>query len=189
VHLGQHNAPEPDGDDPGRPDLDRDTTTVQTTPAGSTVGQSIEAITLYVGDNTVDQNLPLDPSGFLYDSVTRERDCPALRPWSCAAAVAVDSIARKVVGGGVVGLCVQKVFVGGYYEFFFVNGPPDGVYTLRVVSADNYLTTPAVRGGVTAPNLIGGVATRLRHMGPRPRRCPLPSCSRRTSQRAVSRRS
>ena len=35
------------------------TTTVVTTPAGTTVGQAIETITLYAGDNTVDQNLPL----------------------------------------------------------------------------------------------------------------------------------
>jgi uncharacterized repeat protein (TIGR01451 family) len=130
-------------------------TTVQTTPAGSTVGQSIENITLYMGDNTVDQNLPLDPSGFLYDSVTRTRLSGAATVELCYRGGGVfDS--TKVVGGGVVGQCVQKVFVGGYYEFFFVNVPPDGVYTLRVVSADNYLTTPAVRGGVTAPNFIGG---------------------------------
>jgi uncharacterized repeat protein (TIGR01451 family) len=134
------------------------TTTVQTTPAGSTVGQSIEAITLYVGDNTVDQNLPLDPSGFLYDSVTRARLTGAATVELCGPAGSGFN-STHVVGGGVVGLCVQKVFVGGYYEFFFVNGPPNGTYTLRVVSADSYLTTPAVRGGVTAPNLINGVAT------------------------------
>jgi uncharacterized repeat protein (TIGR01451 family) len=132
------------------------TTTVQTTPAGSTVGQSIEAITLYVGDNTVDQNLPLDPSGFLYDSVTRTRLSGPATVELCGPA---GFNSTNVVGGGVVGVCVQKVFVGGYYEFFFVNGPPNGIYTLRVVSADNYLTTPAVLGGVTAPNFIGGAAT------------------------------
>lgn len=32
----------------------------------------IQSVTLYEGDNTVNQNLPLDPSGVVYDSVTRQ---------------------------------------------------------------------------------------------------------------------
>ena len=35
------------------------------------VGQTIQGITLNAGDNVLDQNLPIDPSGIVYDSVRR----------------------------------------------------------------------------------------------------------------------
>ncbi|MFO1245388.1 MAG: SdrD B-like domain-containing protein [Ramlibacter sp.] len=131
------------------------TTTVVTTPAGTTVGQAIETITLYAGDNTVDQNLPLDPSGFLYDSATRQRITVPADVRLCGPA---GFVSANVIGGGVVGQCVQRTFVGGYYEFFFSGAtpPPNGIYTLSVVSASGYLTTAALLGGVTQPNVIGG---------------------------------
>ncbi len=47
------------------------TTVAETSVNGGTFGQSISGISLYAGDNTVSQNLPIDPSGVVYNSQTR----------------------------------------------------------------------------------------------------------------------
>ncbi len=48
------------------------TTVAETSVNGGTFGQVISGVSLYAGDNTVSQNLPIDPSGVVYNSQTRE---------------------------------------------------------------------------------------------------------------------
>ncbi|MBI2728272.1 MAG: DUF11 domain-containing protein [Polaromonas sp.] len=47
-------------------------TVVETGVSGGTYGLSISGVSLYAGDNTVNQNLPIDPSGVVYRTDTRE---------------------------------------------------------------------------------------------------------------------
>ncbi len=46
-------------------------TTVETAVNGGTFGQKITGVKLYAGDNTISQNLPIDPSGVVYRTDTR----------------------------------------------------------------------------------------------------------------------
>ncbi|MES2911929.1 MAG: hypothetical protein V4718_11100 [Pseudomonadota bacterium] len=47
------------------------TTVAETSVNGGTFGQVITGISLYAGDNTVSQNLPIDPSGIVYRTDSR----------------------------------------------------------------------------------------------------------------------
>ncbi len=47
------------------------TTVVETGVNGGTFGQAISGISLFAGDNTVSQNLPIDPSGVVYRTDSR----------------------------------------------------------------------------------------------------------------------
>lgn len=101
-------------------------------------------LTLYAGDNSIGQDLPLDPSGIVYDSVTRQ-------PIGGAAVRLVgpagfDSV-KHLVGGS------NPVTTGesGLYQFLFVNKPPSGIYTLEITAPGGYLSQNAVLGGVSMP--------------------------------------
>ena len=109
-----------------------------------TVAGVIQGITLYAGDNVFQQNLPLDPSGVVYDSVTRQ-------PLAGATVRLVGPSgfdpATQLLGG----TNAYVTDASGLYQFLFVNSPPSGVYTLEVTPPANYLPPVAVQGGVSAP--------------------------------------
>lgn len=125
-----------------------------------TVSGVIENITLYEGDNTVEQNLPIDPQGVIYDSITR---------------LPVGGVTIQLKGptgfdpsihllGGRDTVTTEPA--SGLYQFLFVNTPPAGVYTLSIVSVPNgYGTSTAVLGGVAPPQgtliVPGGVITNV----------------------------
>jgi uncharacterized repeat protein (TIGR01451 family) len=123
-------------------------TGVTVSDSGAITGTSsgvIQSITLYEGDNTVDQNLPLDPSGVVYDSVTRQPIAGAVvRLVGPAGFNARDHL----VGGD--GADVVTTQANGLYQFFF-NGAPSGVYTLQITAPAGYSNGPAVLGGVAPP--------------------------------------
>ena len=116
---------------------------------GSTVPVAgvIQDITLYPGDNVIQQNLPLDPSGVVYDSVTRQ-------PLGGATVRLVGppgsgfNPATQLVGGSDVYVTDAAT---GLYQFLFVNNPPSGVYTLEVTPPANYAPPIALLGGVSTP--------------------------------------
>ena len=134
-------------------------TTVTSTTSGATVGQAITGVTLYVGDNTVDQNLPLDPRGQVYDSVTRQPIANVLVRLNGPAGFVPATHLIDLNGAGQVNN-ESTTDVNGLYQFIFINNPPPGVYTLNIVTVPAaYLATPATLGGVTQPNIIGNVLT------------------------------
>jgi uncharacterized repeat protein (TIGR01451 family) len=116
-------------------------------PLPGTVAGVIENITLYEGDNTVEQNLPIDPQGVVYDSVTRLPIGGATVQLSGPPGF---NPAIHLVGGS---NTVVTDPTTGFYQFLFINSPPAGDYTLAVTTAPaGYTNTTAVLGGVAAPS-------------------------------------
>jgi uncharacterized repeat protein (TIGR01451 family) len=101
-------------------------------------------LTLYAGDNSNGQDLPLDPSGIVYDAVTRQPIAGATV--RLVGPAGFDST-KHLVGGS------NPVTTGesGLYKFLFVNKPPSGIYTLEVTPPGGYLSQNAVLGGVSMP--------------------------------------
>jgi uncharacterized repeat protein (TIGR01451 family) len=128
----------------GNPSTGSNTVTgpVTVTP-GTPFGAAIEDVTLYPDDNVTEQNLPLDPSGVVYNSITRDP---------------VKGATVKLVyeGTGVFNPAVQTLDgtdtvitgVNGFYQFWFINNSPSGVYRLEVTQPTGYLPPEAVQGGV-----------------------------------------
>ena len=98
---------------------------------------NLQGITLRPGTNTPEQSLPLDPSGVVYDSESRE-------PVE-GAVVSISGppgfLPEHVLGG----LVSQTTGPDGYYQFLLVPGAPAGVYTLTVISPPGYLPAPSSR--------------------------------------------
>ncbi|MBX3589234.1 MAG: DUF11 domain-containing protein [Ramlibacter sp.] len=133
-------------------------TATTTSATGEAIGQAITGITLYAGDNTVDQNLPLDPRGQVYDSVTRLPVAGATVRLN--GPVGFNPATHLLDLNGAQPNNESTSDVNGLYQFIFINNPPAGVYTLNVVTAPaGYVTTPAVLGGVALPNVIANVPT------------------------------
>jgi uncharacterized repeat protein (TIGR01451 family) len=128
-------------------------------PAGAEhVDGTLNNLTLLAGTTTSNQSLPLDPSGVIYDSVTRNP---------------VVGATVTLVSGGipVPNVCLvgannnQVVGALGIYQFLLVNPAPvgcpgDAVYTLEVVQPSGYLPPastiiPETAGGPYTP--VGGI--------------------------------
>ncbi|HYD62083.1 MAG TPA: SdrD B-like domain-containing protein [Noviherbaspirillum sp.] len=105
----------------------------------STGGQ-INNITLHPSDQVVEQNLPLDPAGVVYDSITR-------RPVR-GASVTISGppgFNPEVHLVGSTAAHTQAVGDDGMYQFLLQNDFPTGVYTLTVVAPAGYLPAPSTR--------------------------------------------
>ena len=101
-------------------------------------GGMITDITLNAGDQVVEQNLPLDPAGVVYDAQTR-------RPVA-GAVVAIAGPGGFVPARHLVGAeAAQRQTVGsdGMYQFLLQGDFPSGVYTLAVQSPSGYLAAPS----------------------------------------------
>jgi large repetitive protein len=109
-----------------------------------TVVSFIGNLTLYAGDNSIQQNLPLDPNGIVYDSITR---LPIAGATVRLVGPAGFDSATHLVGGS------NPVITSasGLYKFLFVNSPPSGSYALEVAPPGGYLPPNAVLGGVALP--------------------------------------
>jgi uncharacterized repeat protein (TIGR01451 family) len=118
--------------------------TAQPSTAPISATAQISNITLYAGDNVVEQNLPLDPSGIVYDSVTR---LPIAGATVRLTGPAGFDPAIHTVGG------TDQFITGelGAYQYLFVNNPPNGVYTLQITAPTGYAPAPAAAGGVAPP--------------------------------------
>jgi uncharacterized repeat protein (TIGR01451 family) len=106
-------------------------------PAGaSNVNGTLQSLTLVAGTNTVQQSLPLDPSGVIYDSVTRQPVRNAVVTLS-----APGLLASQVVGGSL----TQITGSDGFYQFLLLAGAPTGasLYTLTVTPPAGYLPAPS----------------------------------------------
>jgi uncharacterized repeat protein (TIGR01451 family) len=108
---------------------------------------TIRNITLNAADLVIEQNLPLDPSGVVYDALTR---------------LPINGAVVKLVGPAgfdpatqlTTATDTQTVSTDGYYEFWLQGTYPTGVYTLQVTSPPGYLQgasnyLPACNGPLT----------------------------------------
>jgi len=130
------------------------------TPArnGSVSNGVITGLPLAAGTTTIAQNLPLDPSGVVYDAITRT-------PVS-GAQLTLEYGGAPVPGNCLVaGANAQTTGPSGQYQFLLLNPAPpgcpgSGAYTLRVVQPGGYLPPDSAlippAAGVYTPG-IGGV--------------------------------
>lgn len=105
-------------------------------PAGAvTTDGFLSSLTLQPGSNTIEQSLPLDPSGVVYDAVSRAPVTGAVVSISGPPGFGSE----HVIGGNL------SVVTGsdGFYQFLLLPGAPAGVYTLTVVPPGGYLPTPS----------------------------------------------
>jgi uncharacterized repeat protein (TIGR01451 family) len=115
----------------------------------------IMSITLKPGINIIQQSLPVDPSGVVYDATSRTAVGGAT---VTLVGPAGFNPATMLVGGtGNVSQVTQgNGPVAGAYQFLLINpgmpgGAPTGTYTISVTPAAGYLAPPAKTGGVSAP--------------------------------------
>jgi uncharacterized repeat protein (TIGR01451 family) len=124
--------------------------TTNVNPAGATLtgDGTLPSLTLLSGDNIIQQSLPIDPSGVVYNSITRQP---------------VQNATVTILGPGgtavptsclISGQNPQQTNALGWYTFQ-LNGaggcPGNGVYTLQVVQPSGYLPPVATLGGVNPP--------------------------------------
>jgi large repetitive protein len=133
------------------------TSTGVTTSTGQVTATAITNITLYAGDNVVQQNLPLDPSGVVYDAITRQPVAGAVvRIFGPNNALVPPG---DLIGGG----NTITTDASGVYQFLLAPTAPSGQYRIEVTPPAGYNSTPATQGGVTQPGnapgtTIGSVA-------------------------------
>lgn len=114
-------------------------------PAGAqNTDGTLNNLTLVAGDNIVEQSLPLDPAGVVYDALSRQPVAGAVVTVSGPGGF---NPAIHLVGG------IASVTTGadGRYQFLLVPGAPNGTYTLGIT------TYPA--GYVQAPSSLIPVCT------------------------------
>ena len=117
-----------------------------------TVGGSIANITLYQGDNTVDQNLPIDPSGIVYDAVTR-------LPVAGAVVTLIGPNGNPVPGTDLLqGSPTITTDASGIYQFDLLPTAPSGRYRISVTPPQGYSAAPAIQGGVAQPGVAPGTS-------------------------------
>ena len=106
--------------------------------AGNTDFGTIRGITLVAGSDVMAQNLPIDPSGVVYDAVTRAPVPGAVVTFT--GPPGFDS-ATQLVGG--VGNVTQVTGATGQYQYLLLVGAPIGDYTITVTAPITYLPAPS----------------------------------------------
>ena len=130
-------------------------------PAGATIKNGVlTGLTLLPGDNITQQSLPLDPSGVVYDAVTRQ---PVKGAVVTISGPAGFDPALHIFGTG---SGTQITGADGLYQFWLNANAPVGKYTLTVTAPAGYLPAPStmipacvpdtldVRAGTNNPELI-----------------------------------
>ena len=110
-------------------------------PGGATnVNGVLAGITLQPGQSLIEQSLPLDPTGLVYDAVSR-----AVVPGATVRLSGPSGFnpVTELVGGA--GNATQTVGPSGYYQFLLLSGAPLGTYTIAVTPPANghYAAIPA----------------------------------------------
>ena len=107
-------------------------------------------MTLRSGANIVEQNLPIDPSGVVYDAITRN---PVAGATVTINGPAGFNPASHLVGGAA--NQSQTTDALGFYQFLLMS-PPAGVYTLTVNGPAAYVPGPSAIIPLTAGPLNPG---------------------------------
>ena len=97
-------------------------------------GGTIRGLMLEAGEHIEDQNLPIDPSGVVYDSKTREPVSGATVTISGPAGFDPD---QDLIGGQ--GNVTQITGENGLYQYLLFSSAPAGIYTLTVIEPTGYL--------------------------------------------------
>ncbi len=106
--------------------------------ADTTVTSGIlEGLTILAGDNIIEQSLPLDPAGIIYDAVTR---LPVQNAQiTITGPVGFDPAIHLVGGQGTV-----TTGADGFYQFLLIPGAPVGQYDLGITTyPGGYATAPS----------------------------------------------
>lgn len=102
---------------------------------------TIANLVLRAGVELTEQNLPIDPSGIIYDAVTRQPVAGATVTISCPTCAPAFIPASHLVGG--LTNVNQKTDASGFYQFLLLSGAPAGDYVIQV-SHPNYVATPSL---------------------------------------------
>lgn len=103
-------------------------------PNGTVVDGIISSLQLASGVNTINQDLPLDPSGVVYDSVTR---MPVAGATVFFTGPAGFDPALHLVGGSA--NQTQVTGSSGFYQYILLPGAPVGTYSLDVTPPAGYV--------------------------------------------------
>ncbi|NOT15130.1 MAG: DUF11 domain-containing protein [Methylotenera sp.] len=135
---------------------------------GQVVDGVITQLQLVAGVTTIKQNLPLDPSGVVYDAVTR---LPVAGATVTLLNAGVAVPATCLIGG----INTQLTGPTGMYQFLLRNPVPlgcpgDGVYTIKVVQPGGYLPPASTiippQAGAFTPSPAPGVDAIQAQAGP-----------------------
>jgi uncharacterized repeat protein (TIGR01451 family) len=109
---------------------------------GATYGRSITNVTVGSGANFINQNLPIDPSGVIYNPITGTPIPGAsvtLVPTNCTGPF---DPAAHLLGGAA--NQTQVTGADGFYQFLLLPGAPTCDYQLRVTPPPGFLPVPSV---------------------------------------------
>ena len=104
---------------------------------------SIDDVTLYSEDNVTEQNLPLDPGGVVYNSITREPVKGATVKLIFEGNAPFNP-ALQILSGSNTAVTGEN----GLFQFWFINNPPSGVYRFEVIQPAGFVPPEAIQGGV-----------------------------------------
>jgi len=122
--------------------------------AGSAVANGIIAnLNVVSGANVVGQNLPLDPNGVVYNSVTRE---PVTGATVTLNGPAGFDPATHLLGG--TGNVAQVTGADGFYQYILLAAAPAGSYSLTVTAPAGLLPAPSALIPACTASLNVGVA-------------------------------
>ena len=136
-------------------------------PTGAnTTDGTLKSMTLVSGNNYTKQSLPVDPSGVVYDSITR---LPVSGATVTLSGPGGFSAATHLVGG--TASATQVTGANGYYQFLLLAGAPSGTYTLTITPPSGYIPLPsaiipATAGPFTVPGLSGVYAIQTQTTAP-----------------------
>jgi large repetitive protein len=128
-----------------------------TAPIPPTIaGGIVQRITLVADTTVIQQSLPLDPGGVVYDSITR---LPVAGAQVTIQGPPGFNPAIHLVGGAA--NATQTVGTTGEYQFLLLPTAPAGNYTLSVTPPTGYTFTstliPPTGGALTPAGVAGGV--------------------------------
>ena len=96
---------------------------------------TLSNITITAGRNVVEQSLPIDPAGVVYDAISRQPVRGAVVNISGPAGFT----AAQVLGGAL----QQTTGADGLYQFLLLSTAPAGTYTLTVTAPAGYMQGPS----------------------------------------------